>query len=440
MTVLRAGSATDVGRTRSVNQDSLLTAPNLFVVADGMGGHAGGEVASSTAIAALDQAQDRVGSDEQLIEAIRVANEAVYRASVENSSLAGMGTTVVAACLVSKNGADVLTIANVGDSRGYLLHDGVLTQITRDHSLAAEMVRNGDISEEEAATHPQRHVITRALGIEGTVEVDVFSVVLAEGDRVLLCSDGLTNEVDTEELTRALGAGDDPHAVAADLVRRANANGGQDNITAVVIDTVLADEPVPEPTQAHRVVTTATAAAGPDRPAGAATTAATGPAVAVPDESWIARRRRLGVPRLLTFRVVLFALLVVGVLWGAWAFLKWYATSSYFVTSQGNAIVVYKGRPGGVLWFKPELVTVSSTPVSGVLPSRRTVLSQDVVEPSLAAANQYIANLAAEFQQAQAPQPSAPPTTAPPKVTTTTTGASGATPIAPSTTVTVPAG
>jgi len=220
MTVLRAGSATDVGRTRSVNQDSVLTAPNLFVVADGMGGHAGGEVASSTAIAALDQAQDRVGSDEQLIEAIRVANEAVYRASVENSSLAGMGTTVVAACLVSKNGADVLTIANVGDSRGYLLHDGVLTQITRDHSLAAEMVRNGDISEEEAATHPQRHVITRALGIEGTVEVDVFSVVLAEGDRVLLCSDGLTNEVDTEELTRALGAGDDPHAVATDLVRR----------------------------------------------------------------------------------------------------------------------------------------------------------------------------------------------------------------------------
>ena len=208
----------------------------------------------------------------------------------------------------------------------------------------------------------------------------------------------------------------------------------------VVIDTVLADEPVPEPTQAHRVVTTATAPVVTERTSSVAPSAARGTGVAASEESWIARRRRLGVPRFLTFRVVLFALLVVGVLWGAWAFLRWYATSAYYVTSQGNAIVVYKGRPGGVLWFKPELVTVSPTPVSGVLPSRRTVLSQDVVEPSLAAANQYIANLAAEFQQAQAPQPSAPPTTAPPKVTTTTTGATGATPLSPSTTVTVPAG
>ena len=436
MTVLRAGAATDVGRTRSVNQDNLLTAPNLFVVADGMGGHAGGEVASSTAIAALEQAQERLGSTEQLVDAILSANDAIYRASLDDPSLAGMGTTVVAASLVAQDGADVLKVANVGDSRGYLLHDGVLRQITADHSLAAEMVRNGDITEAEAATHPQRHVITRALGIEGTVDVDLFTVQLAEGDRVLLCSDGLSNEVDAEEITRVLTSVLDPHEAALDLVARANANGGQDNITAVVIDTVLADEPpAGESTQAHRVVTVAVTEA----PKAAAPTAKA--AVAEPrNESWIARRRRLGVPRTVTFRVIVFLLLVAGVVAGAWAFLRWYATSSYFVTTQGNAIVIYKGRPGGVLWFKPELVTVSTTPVSGVLPSRRPVLKGDVVEPSLAAANQYIANLAEEFQQATTPLPSAPPTTKPPKLTTTTTSGFGVNSGAPPSNATVPAG
>ena len=152
------------------------------------------------------------------------------------------------------------------------------------------------------------------------------------------------------------------------------------------------------------------------------------PAPVPADESWLARRRRLGVRRALTFRVVFFMLLVVGVLVGAWAFLRWYATSSYYVTTQHDAIVIYQGRPGGVLWFQPQLVTVSSTPIDQILPSRRATLKGSVVEPSLDAAKRYVANLAAEYQAVNAPQPSSSTTTSVPLTfsSTTTTITAGA--------------
>jgi protein phosphatase len=413
MTVLRAGSATDPGRVRSVNQDALLTTPTLFVVADGMGGHAAGDVASTMAIDALRGASERIGTMDALLAAVKAANEAIYHASVQDPSLAGMGTTVVAACLLAGPTGDQLVVLNVGDSRAYRFREGQVSQLTEDHSLAAEMIRTGELTEAEAAIHPQRHVITRALGVDGDVRPDAFPVALRQGDRLLLCSDGLTNEVDDEEVARVLATEADPAAAARDLVDRANAHGGADNISVVVVDVVVADEGASEreeDTGAHRMVATTVAASQRLQPSTTPRPTATTSAPA--DEGWLARRRRLGVRRAFTARVVLFALLVVGVLVGAWAFVRWYATSTYYVTTEHQAIVIYQGRPGGVLWFQPQLVTVSSTSLSEVLPSRRATLRGDVPEPSLTAAERYIANLAAEYQSIQAPQQSsAAPTT-----------------------------
>lgn len=435
MTVLRAGAATDTGRVRTINQDAVLTTGTLFVVADGMGGHAAGDVASSTAIDALRSAAERIGTIEGFTTAVQSANEAIYRASVQDPALAGMGTTVVAACLLADAKGDQLVILNVGDSRAYRFRDGSVRQITSDHSLAAEMVRAGEITEEEAAVHPQRHVITRALGVDGQVTPDSFPLAIREGDRVLLCSDGLSNEVDDEEISRVLAMVREPQSAAEELVARANAHGGADNISVVVIDVVVADAVADEPeerTEAHRIVATTTAAS--ERlhtpPTAAPAAGAVTPEVPA-DEGWLARRRRLGVRRALTVRVVLFVVLVVGVAVGAWSFVRWYATSSYYVTTEHQAIVIYQGRPGGVLWFQPQLVTVSSTPLNEILPSRRAILRGDVVEPSLAASERYIANLAAEYQSVHAPLPSSAvpvTTTTSPSgviVTTPTTAAAG---------------
>lgn len=404
MTLLRSGSATDVGRVRAVNQDAVLDSPTLFVVADGMGGHAAGEVAASTAITTLQAASEAIGTAEGLEEAIAKANRSIYNASLADPSLAGMGTTVVAAALVVEGGRDRVVVMNVGDSRAYRFRRGTLVQVTEDHSLVAEMVRRGEIEEAEAELHPQRHVITRALGLEDVVVADSFPVHVREGDRILLCSDGLTNEVDDEEIALVLGSVADPKAAADDLVARANAHGGADNISVVVVDVLMADEGPEEATAAHAVVSSTAAAVAADA------ALAPGKAVVLEDEGWIARRRRLGVPRILTARVLLFVLLVAGLLVGAWAFLRWYAMSSYYVASEGSKIVIYQGRPGGLLWFQPEVVTVSATTVEDVLPVRQRKLARGVIEPSVADAKRYVAALAAEKAGTSTVQPSSTPT------------------------------
>jgi protein phosphatase len=392
VTVLRGGSASDVGRVRTVNQDSVFVSATLFAVADGMGGHAGGEVASAAAISILERSQGSVGTKEGFVEALVMANEEILEMSSSDASLAGMGTTMVAASLIGTEENDVLVLANVGDSRGYHFHGGRLDQITKDHSLAAELLREGSITEAEAAHHPQRHVITRALGIPGEVNVDLFDVELSLGDRVLLCSDGLSNEVDSEEIIRVLSTITDPHEAAEDLVRRANANGGADNISVVIIDALVARERDDEPTRAH-VAVIAEPAAKPSLD----------PEPADPEKpekvGWFARRKKMGVPRLLTFRVIGFFLLVVGVIAAGWYFVNWYATSSYYVTSSGTQIVIYQGRPGGVLWIQPKLVEVTPTSTTQILPIRQPALKTGVNEPSLSAAKNYVSNLANEYSQ-----------------------------------------
>ena len=184
MTVLRSGSATDVGRVRKVNQDLPLEAANLFAVADGMGGHVGGEVAARVAVdAARSRPSTREPTTEGLRERLLEANRAVWQESQDQTpSCAGMGTTLTAVALVGgADGRDMLALANVGDSRAYVFSGGQITQVTADHSLAEERMRHGEMTEEEAAVHPQRHILTRALGVSPDVEADMWELQLRVG-------------------------------------------------------------------------------------------------------------------------------------------------------------------------------------------------------------------------------------------------------------------
>ncbi len=243
MTVLRSGSASDVGRVRNVNQDLPLERANLYAVADGMGGHVGGEVAARVAVETLEQAFERAPTVEGLLEAFSEANAAVWHESQVNVDLRGMGTTLTAVALVGGTGGkDVLALANVGDSRAYLFSGGDITQITDDHSLAEERMRQGEMTEEEAAVHPQRHILTRALGVSSQVDADMWELGLRTGDRLLLCSDGLSNEVGSNEIAAILGEIDDPAEAAQRLVDAANGHGGADNITVVVVDVQVGEE------------------------------------------------------------------------------------------------------------------------------------------------------------------------------------------------------
>ncbi|HEY5199199.1 MAG TPA: Stp1/IreP family PP2C-type Ser/Thr phosphatase [Solirubrobacteraceae bacterium] len=225
-------SASDTGRERRANEDSYLARTPVFVVADGMGGARAGEVASRTAVelfaAGLDE---RIATpEERLARRVQDANERIHELSREDSRRAGMGTTLTALHV----GGDELAIAHVGDSRAYCLRDGVLTMLTEDHSLVGELVRQGKLTEQEAEEHPQRSIITRALGPEPVVLVDTMTVRGRAGDVYLLCSDGLTSMLSDERLRQLLAAAPTLEAAAGDLIDAANQAGGRDNITVVL--------------------------------------------------------------------------------------------------------------------------------------------------------------------------------------------------------------
>ncbi|HZB70922.1 MAG TPA: Stp1/IreP family PP2C-type Ser/Thr phosphatase, partial [Acidimicrobiales bacterium] len=237
------GSATDTGQVRTKNEDAALIGDVVFAVADGMGGHAAGEVASQVAVEAFENSTSAgVDDEDDVVEAVRAANQAVLDRAEDEPELAGMGTTLTALALVpgpaDGSGPGELVIANVGDSRAYLFRDGDLTLLTRDHSLVEDLVQEGRLSPEEARTHPQRNILTRVLGNDSGVEPDVFRADPVRGDRYLLCSDGLSNEVDEERTAAVLRRLADPDDAARELVRLANENGGRDNITVVVVDVV----------------------------------------------------------------------------------------------------------------------------------------------------------------------------------------------------------
>jgi protein phosphatase len=242
---LRVGASSDVGRLRERNEDSFVVKEPLFAVADGLGGHLGGEVASRVAVDTLTSEAGADGPEDGLPDRLRAAihraNSVVAERAANDPQLTGMGTTLTA--LVA--GRDRVYLAHVGDSRAYLLRDGDLRLLTEDHTLVQRMVREGRLTPEQAGIHPQRSVLTRALGIEDELEVDQATVEVTASDRLLLCSDGLTSMIGDEDIRRILAGHDDPQSASEALVEAANAAGGQDNITTVVVDVAAAAEPPP---------------------------------------------------------------------------------------------------------------------------------------------------------------------------------------------------
>jgi protein phosphatase len=239
--VVQSFGSTDTGRKRRRNEDAFVCEPPLFAVADGMGGAQAGEVASGLAAAALRESGANGGGERRVAELIQEANRRVHDRATTDAAASGMGTTITAA-LVEPGGE--VAFGHVGDSRAYLLRDGRLDQLTDDHSLVAELVRRGELSPAEAEVHPQRSVITRALGTDPDVDVDTFSVAARPGDVFLICSDGLSSYVDGGELEQIVGSHrGDLEAGARALIQAANRGGGEDNITAVLFEVGVDGEP-----------------------------------------------------------------------------------------------------------------------------------------------------------------------------------------------------
>jgi serine/threonine protein phosphatase PrpC len=411
VTTLRAASATDAGRVRRNNQDQVLLEDSLFAVADGMGGHVAGEVASLTAVEALRAAfasHDAPQSSGDLRDAVQLANEVVFEKSASSDDLRGMGTTLTAVALVDAEGEQRLAVANVGDSRAYVFAQGELTQLTEDHSVPEELARQGQITPEEVENHPQRHVLTRALGISPAVEVDLWEVLPYTGDRLLLCSDGLCRDLTDDQIAAVLRRLADPKDAADELVSRARASGGSDNITVVII----------EVTDDDGRARSASSALGDEPATGASRPPAQiiedkdehgAPSPAPPPAEPPARRR-------LTLRVLAFVVVLLAVLTAAAGAVGYYARHTYYVglatspaASRPAQIVIYKGRPGGLLWFEPTVAERTVSTTADVLPSRLPDLKAGKIEATLAAARRYVGNLLSESAAVRPPSTTLPP-------------------------------
>lgn len=234
---MKWSQATEVGLVRKTNEDSICIIPELafFAVADGMGGHKSGEVASNMALVALAEKirnSNISNVTDRLLEGVQQANSDIYNSSRQKEDNQGMGTTLTA-ILIKDNG---LTVAHVGDSRAYLIRSGSITPLTQDHSLVQEMLRQGGITKEQAKEHPQRNVLTRALGIESSVDVDLNRFELLSGDIVVLCTDGLYNLVSDKVIMELVLAANKPGQSVRDLVNEALKAGGTDNISVIVVE------------------------------------------------------------------------------------------------------------------------------------------------------------------------------------------------------------
>jgi protein phosphatase len=230
----RSIGKTDPGRRRHRNEDHFVCEPPLFAVADGMGGAQAGEVASGLAAAVLEEADGDERGEERVTSLIQEANRRVFQRSSEDLTASGMGTTMTVALVDAAEGT--IAVGHVGDSRAYRVRGGELEQLTEDHSLVGELLRSGKLSPEEAESHPQRSVITRALGTEADVDVDAFTVPVAPGDVYLLCSDGLSSMISDREILSVLAEADDLDEAARALIDAANEGGGEDNITVVLFE------------------------------------------------------------------------------------------------------------------------------------------------------------------------------------------------------------
>ena len=342
-------AATDVGRMRKNNEDSYLSSQPVAAVADGMGGHSAGEVASAIAIEELAALggrgpwENETAATDDLKQAILRANRRIREMAASDRKLNGMGTTLVA---LLEDG-DMVHVANVGDSRGYLLRQGELSQVTVDHSLVQELVDDGRLSPEDAERHPQRSVITRALGIDPEVEFDLFTYKLQVGDRLLLCSDGLSDVVEPAQIRKVLLRIPSAQRAARELIGVANEQGGPDNITVIVVDAVdEATAPAAEDVGDTTGDLSAGSATGALPLVDASTDGArgrggrAGRAARVAEDRSLAKHRRL--QRFLIAGIVV--LLLAAALVAGRSFLF----SRYFVGFDGDSVAVFQGVPGDV--------------------------------------------------------------------------------------------
>src|SRR5437588_6864323 len=367
--MIRAAESTskaDTGRHRPVNEDSAFARAPVFVVADGMGGAQAGEVASKIAIETFEAGLSDSGSpEERLAVRVREANRRIYDRSRTELGREGMGTTLTAAYLDDGS----VAIAHVGDSRAYLFRDGELTRLTQDHSLVDELVRRGKLTEEQAAEHPQRSIITRALGPEPDVEVDTWTYPVRRDDVLLLCSDGLTSMVSEERIAHVLGSAETLDEAADRLIQQANEAGGRDNITVVLarVEEVGGDGAIEQPTMIGQPAPSAPSAPVPAaEPAGRKltplpATAPEAPAAPAPRRRWVKPAAAVA------------AVLVVLFLVGGGGYLA--TRELYFVgTNPQGLVTIYRGLPydlpAGIHLY--ETFFVSGVPASLVPSDRRS--------------------------------------------------------------------
>ena len=453
MAELRVGAATDTGRLRPENEDNMLVADGIFVVADGMGGHEAGEVASQIAV---DRIGELLGGPElptadAVVAAISTANSDIFRAANANPEQRGMGTTATAIAVIADQLAgrgapnidtsnpvdadppggtdsdvpgdvtpirpyeptEALVLANVGDSRTYLFRHDRLRRVTVDHSYVQELVATGHITEEEARTHPRRNIVTRALGIEPDVRVDWWTLPLIRGDRFVLCSDGLVDEVADVDITSTLVLEADPQDAAERLVEKANGAGGRDNITVIVIDVLEGDDP-PDPTLEIDVVPIWADESADPTPAGPlvvdADPADTAQAISAegPDSHGAKNRRKGPVWFAIAFGIAV-VLVIVFVLFSVWA------RSGYYIAfNEDDEAIIYRGRSGGVLWIEPTAENEAGPTRDELTPEAAETIDSEPRFDSFDAAVQFL-------QDGLIPVPTTTTTTTTSTTTSTTT-------------------
>ena len=351
------GGATDQGRVRANNQDAMYADWGLFVVADGMGGHQGGEVAANLAVRTLTDAK-RENLNELHI-AVQDANRVVHETAIAQPELHGMGTTLTVLAVTRHGDGHQFAVLNVGDSRIYHYRNNNLTQLTDDHSYVGELMRRGELDAEAAAVHPYRNMLTRAIGVHADVEIDEWLIDPVGGDRFLLCSDGLTNEIDDDEIAKQLSSSHDPSTTAKALVNLANKSGGRDNSTVLIVDVQIDDIEAEDDHDAGELevddeFTGALLAEGSTSeriavPEGVELAANASPDHPKKQRSWLNDRVGVGLGAVLISLVLLIASVAM------LATIGWYARDGYHVGVVANHVVIQKGRIGGLLWFNPTL-------------------------------------------------------------------------------------
>lgn len=385
------GAKTDTGRVREGNQDTILVEAPLFGVADGMGGHLAGDVASATAVEVVTKmAKEEPGDPSKLPAFIRTANKAIWTKAREDSRLQGMGTTFTLALLKDSTAH----LAHVGDSRAYLFRGGQLRQITEDHTLVERMVQEGRLSRDEAPHHPQRSVITRALGADQVVEVDTLEQPIEEGDKVLLCSDGLSSMLDDSAIAAALDSDARPQELAERLIDLANEAGGEDNISVVIL--ALGDQEAtpgshPAPVS-ERAPTVASAEPSAERDAverSVTPIPETRDGSDVEDEEGAPARKSGGRKALIA--LVIIALIIGGGYLAARAALD----NSWFVgASENGEVVVYQGIPDEIAGFSfSEERERTGLSLEDLCPFQRSDVTGGIKAGSFEEAEQTVANL-----------------------------------------------